>query len=411
MKSFKVLSLLIATFVAGFLLGSAGASQNSKQEDDYKYFRLLTDVFRTVKENYVSDVNTRDLIYGALNGMMKSLDPFSAFFTPEQYKEFRQETEGEFGGVGIEIGMEKGRPIVISPIEGTPAFRAGIRSGDIIVEINGEDTSNMTLMDVVRRIRGKPGTKVTLTIMRKGLDKPLKIELERAIIKVESVKWTKIGDIGYIRLSQFTDGVGREIEKAAKNLTAQGVKGIILDLRNDPGGLLTEAINVSELFLKEGKLVVYTKTKKGEVNRYFSRRKPIIPEDMPLVVLVNKGSASASEIVAGALQDHKRAILVGEKTFGKASVQNIMPLEDGSAIKLTIAHYYTPLGRLIDKKGIQPDVEVKMNEQEEEKLQETIRQKRLQGATGLILEPSLDPQLRKAMEIIKTGRGYAHTGS
>jgi len=247
--------------------------------------------------------------------------------------------------------------------------------------------------------------------MRKGLDKPLKIELERAIIKVESVKWTKIGDIGYIRLSQFTDGVGREIEKAAKNLTAQGVKGIILDLRNDPGGLLTEAINVSELFLKEGKLVVYTKTKKGEVNRYFSRRKPIIPEDMPLVVLVNKGSASASEIVAGALQDHKRAILVGEKTFGKASVQNIMPLEDGSAIKLTIAHYYTPLGRLIDKKGIQPDVEVKMNEQEEEKLQETIRQKRLQGATGLILEPSLDPQLRKAMEIIKTGRGYAHTGS
>ena len=411
MKSFKVLSLLIATFVAGFLLGSAGASQNSKQEDDYKYFRLFTDVFRTVKENYVSDVNTRDLIYGALNGMMKSLDPFSAFFTPEQYKEFRQETEGEFGGVGIEIGMEKGRPIVISPIEGTPAFRAGIRSGDIIVEINGEDTSNMTLMDVVRRIRGKPGTKVTLTIMRKGLDKPLKIELERAIIKVESVKWTKIGDIGYIRLSQFTDGVGREIEKAAKNLTAQGVKGIILDLRNDPGGLLTEAINVSELFLKEGKLVVYTKTKKGEVNRYFSRRKHIIPEDMPLVVLVNKGSASASEIVAGALQDHKRAILVGEKTFGKASVQNIMPLEDGSAIKLTIAHYYTPLGRLIDKKGIQPDVEVKMNEQEEEKLQETIRQKRLQGATGLILEPSLDPQLRKAMEIIKTGRGYAHTGS
>jgi len=411
MKSFKVLSLLIATFVAGFLLGSAGASQNSKQEDDYKYFRLFTDVFRTVKENYVSDVNTRDLIYGALNGMMKSLDPFSAFFTPEQYKEFRQETEGEFGGVGIEIGMEKGRPIVISPIEGTPAFRAGIRSGDIIVEINGEDTSNMTLMDVVRRIRGKPGTKVTLTIMRKGLDKPLKIELERAIIKVESVKWTKIGDIGYIRLSQFTDGVGREIEKAAKNLTAQGVKGIILNLRNDPGGLLTEAINVSELFLKEGKLVVYTKTKKGEVNRYFSRRKPIIPEDMPLVVLVNKGSASASEIVAGALQDHKRAILVGEKTFGKASVQNIMPLEYGSAIKLTIAHYYTPLGRLIDKKGIQPDVEVKMNEQEEEKLQETIRQKRLQGATGLILEPSLDPQLRKAMEIIKTGRGYAHTGS
>lgn len=410
MRKFKFLSLLLATFVAGFLLGNAGASQNSKQEDDYKYFRLFTDVFRTVKENYVSEVNTRDLIYGALNGMMKSLDPFSAFFTPDQYKEFKQETEGEFGGVGIEIGMEKGRPIVISPIEGTPAFRAGIRSGDIIVEINGEDTSNMTLMDVVRKIRGKPGTKVTLTIIRKGVDKPIKFELERAIIKVESVKWTKVEDVGYIRLSQFTDGVSRDVEKAVRSLTSQGVKGIVLDLRNDPGGLLTEAINVSELFLKEGKLVVYTKTKKGEVNRYFSRKKPILPENIPLVVLVNRGSASASEIVAGALQDHRRAILVGEKTFGKASVQNIIPLEDGSAIKITVAHYYTPLGRLIDKKGIQPDIEVKMSEQEEEKLQETIRQKRLQGATGLILEPSLDPQLRKAMEIIKTGRGYAHTG-
>ncbi len=410
MKRFKLLGLFLATFMAGFLLGNAGASQSGRQEDDYRYFRLFTDVFRTVKENYVNEVSTKDLIYGALNGMMRSLDPFSAFFTPEQYKEFKQETEGEFGGVGIEIGMEKGRPIVISPIEGTPAFRAGIRSGDIILEINGEDTSNMTLMDVVRRIRGKPGTRVTLTIMRRGLDKPIKVELERAIIKVESVKWTKIENIGYIRLSQFTDGVSREVERAIKGLTSQGVKGIILDLRNDPGGLLTEAISVSELFLKEGKLIVYTKTRKGEITRYFSRRRPILPEDMPLVVLVNRGSASASEIVAGALQDHKRAILVGEKTFGKASVQNIMPLEDGSAIKLTIAHYYTPLGRLIDKKGIQPDVEVKMNEQEEEKLQETIRQKRLQGATGLILEPSLDPQLRKAMEIIKTGRGYAHTG-
>ncbi|MFN4013535.1 MAG: S41 family peptidase, partial [Aquificaceae bacterium] len=272
-------------------------------------------------------------------------------------------------------------------------------------------TSNMSLMDVVRRIRGKPGTKVELTIMRKGLEKPIKVQLERAIIKIESVKWTRVEDIGYIKLSQFTDGAGREVEKAIKSLTSQGVKGIILDLRNDPGGLLTEAINVSELFLKEGRLIVYTKTKKGEVNRYFSRRKPILPENMPLVVLINRGSASASEIVAGALQDHKRALLVGEKSFGKASVQNIIPLEDGSAIKLTVAYYYTPLGRLIDKKGIQPDVEVKMTEEEEERLQEAIRQKRLQGATGVILEPSLDPQLRKAMEVIRSGyKGYAHTG-
>ncbi|MCX8164551.1 MAG: S41 family peptidase [Aquificaceae bacterium] len=411
MRKLKLISLLIATFVVGFLLGNAGASQGNKQEDDYRYFRLFTDVFRTVKENYVGDVSTKELIYGALNGMMKSLDPFSAFFTPEQYKDFRQETEGEFGGVGIEIGMEKGRPIVISPIEGTPAFKAGIRSGDVILEIDNEDTSNMMLTDVVKRIRGKPGTKVTLTIMRRGAERPMKVELERALIKVESVKWTRTEDIGYIRLSQFTDGAGRDLDRALKSLATQNVRGIILDLRNDPGGLLTEAINVSELFLKEGKLIVYTRTKKGEINRYFSRKKPTLPENIPLVVLINKGSASASEIVAGALQDHKRAIIVGEKSFGKASVQNIIPLEDGSAIKITVAHYYTPLGRLIDKKGIQPDVEVKMKEEEEEKLQEFIRQKRLQGVTGLIIDPSLDPQLRRAVEIIKSGyKNYAHTG-
>ncbi|MFN7065092.1 MAG: S41 family peptidase [Aquificaceae bacterium] len=407
MKSFKLVSLFLATFIVGFLLGSAGASQ----QDDYRYFRLFTDVFKTVRENYVSETNTKDLIYGALNGMLRSLDPFSAFLTPEQYREFREETEGEFGGVGIEIGMERGRPIVISPIEGTPAFRAGVRSGDIILEIDGEDTSNMSLMDVVKRIRGKPGTKVNLTIMRKGLDKPIRLELERSIIRIESVKWTKYEEIGYIRLSQFTDGSGREVEKTLKILTSQGVKGIVLDLRNDPGGLLTEAINISELFLREGKLIVYTKTRKGEINRYFSMKKPAIPENVPLVVLINRGSASASEIVAGALQDNKRAIIVGEKSFGKASVQNIISLEDGSAIKLTVAYYYTPLGRLIDKRGIQPDVEVKITEQEEERLQEVIRQKRLEGATGIILEPTLDPQLRKAIEIIRSGhKNYAHTG-
>jgi carboxyl-terminal processing protease len=410
MNRFKLLSLLVATFLVGFVLGSAGASQGNRQEDDYRYFRILTDVFRMVKENYVENVSTKDMIYGALNGMMKSLDPFSTFLTPEQYGEFKQETEGEFGGVGIEIGMDKGRPIVISPIEGTPAHRAGIRSGDMIIEIDGEDTSNMSLFDVVKRIRGKPGTKVNLTILRKGQEKPIKVELERARIRIESVKWTRIEDVGYIKLSQFTEGVSRDIEKAVRSLTSQGVKGIVLDLRNDPGGLLTEAVNVSELFLKEGKLIVYTKTKQGEVNRYFARKKPTVDEDVPLVVLINRGSASASEIVAGALQDNKRAILVGEKTFGKASVQNIIPLEDGSAIKLTVAYYYTPLGRLIHKKGIQPDVEVAMDEKQEEKLQEAIRQKRLQGQTGLILEPELDPQLKKAVDIIRSGkRGYANS--
>jgi carboxyl-terminal processing protease len=402
LNRFKVFGVALFTFALGFIVGFA--SQGKQSEDEYKYLRIFTDALRIVKENYVEQVSMKDLIYGALNGMTKSLDPFSSFFTPKQYEGFRQETEGEFGGVGIEIGMEKGRPIVISPIEGTPAFRAGIKPGDVILEINGEDTSNMSLIDVVQRIRGKVGTKVQLTIYRKGMEKPMKIELERALIKIESVRWTTLGDVGYIKLSQFNENVSVQVEKALKELTSQRVKGIILDLRNDPGGLLSEAVNVADLFLPEGKLVVYTRSRNGETQKYFARRKPAVPDELPVIVLINKGSASASEIVAGALQDYKRAIILGEKSFGKASVQNIIPLEDGSALKLTVAHYYTPLGRLIHNKGIVPDVQVAMDENQEEALQEAIRQKRLEGKNGLILIPEKDPQLSKAIELIRSGQ-------
>jgi carboxyl-terminal processing protease len=398
LNKFKIFGVALFTFALGFIVGFA--SQGKQSEDEYKYLRIFTDALRIVKENYVEQVSMKDLIYGALNGMTKSLDPFSSFFTPKQYESFRQETEGEFGGVGIEIGMEKGRPVVISPIEGTPAFRAGIKSGDVILEINGEDTSNMSLIDVVQRIRGKVGTKVQLTIYRKGMEKPMKIELERALIKIESVKWTTLGDVGYIKLSQFNENVSVQVERALKELVSKRVKGIILDLRNDPGGLLGEAVNVADLFLPEGKLVVYTRSRNGETQKYFARRKPAVPDELPVIVLINKGSASASEIVAGALQDYKRAVILGEKSFGKASVQNIIPLEDGSALKLTVAHYYTPLGRLIHNKGIVPDVQVAMDEKQEEALQETIRQKRLEGKNGLILIPEKDPQLSKAIELI-----------
>jgi len=402
LNRFKVFGVALITFALGFIVGFA--SQGRQSEDEYKYLRMFTDVLRIIKENYVEPVNTKDLIYGALNGMTKSLDPFSTFFTPKQYESFRQETEGEFGGVGIEIGMEKGRPVVISPIEGTPAFKAGIKPGDVILEIDGEDTSNMSLIDVVQRIRGKVGTKVQLTIYRKGMEKPMKIELERALIKIESVKWTTLGDVGYIKLSQFNENVSAQVEKALKELTSQRVKGIILDLRNDPGGLLSEAVNVASLFLPEGKLVVYTRSRNGEIQKYFARRKPVVPDDLPVIVLINKGSASASEIVAGALQDYKRAIIVGEKSFGKASVQNIIPLDDGSALKLTVAYYYTPLGRLIHNRGIVPDVQVAMDEKQEEALQEAIRQKKLEGKSGLILLPEKDPQLSKAIELIRSGQ-------
>jgi len=402
LNRFKVFGVALFTFALGFIVGFA--SQGKQSEDEYKYLRIFTDALRIVKENYVEQVSMKDLIYGALNGMTKSLDPFSSFFTPKQYESFRQETEGEFGGVGIEIGMEKGRPVVISPIEGTPAFRAGIKPGDVILEVNGEDTSNMSLIDVVQRIRGKVGTKVQLTIYRKGIEKPMKIELERALIKIESVKWTTLGDVGYIKLSQFNENVSVQVERALKELASQRVKGIILDLRNDPGGLLSEAVNVADLFLPEGRLVVYTRSRNGETQKYFARRKPAVPDEFPVIVLINKGSASASEIVAGALQDYKRAVILGEKSFGKASVQNIIPLEDGSALKLTVAHYYTPLGRLIHNKGIVPDVQVAMDENQEEALQEAIRQKRLEGKNGLILIPEKDPQLSKAIELIRSGQ-------
>jgi len=402
LNRFKVFGVALITFALGFIVGFA--SQGKQSEDEYKYLRMFTDVLRIIKENYVEPVSTKDLIYGALNGMIKSLDPFSSFFTPKQYESFRQETQGEFGGVGIEIGMEKGRPVVISPIEGTPAFKAGIKPGDVILEIDGEDTSNMSLMDVVQRIRGKVGTKVQLTIHRKGMEKPMKIELERALIRIENVRWTTLRDVGYIKLSQFNENVSVQVEKALKELTSQRVKGIILDLRNDPGGLLSEAVNVADLFLPEGKLVVYTRGRNGETQKYFARRKPVVPDDLPVIVIINKGSASASEIVAGALQDYKRAIILGEKSFGKASVQNIIPLEDGSALKLTVAYYYTPLGRLIHNKGIVPDVQVAMDEKQEEALQEAIRQKKLEGKSGLILLPEKDPQLSKAIELIRSGQ-------
>ncbi len=401
MRKFKILVVIILTFYTGFLLGTSKADDITKFDDEYTYFRLFADVVRIIKENYVEEPSTKKLIYGALNGMLHSLDPFSGFFDPDQYKEFRTETEGSFGGVGIEIGMEKGRPIVISPIEGTPAFKAGVRPGDIIIEIDGEDTFQMSLLDVVKKIRGKPGTEVELTLIRKGEAKPIKVRIKRAIIKIESVKYTKIDNIGYIKIVQFQEGTSRELERAIAKLEEEGINSLILDLRNNPGGLLSEAVNVADLFLGPDKLIVYTKGRGEETRRYYSQREALVPEDMDIVILINKGSASASEIVTGALQDYGRAHIVGEKSFGKASVQNIIPLEDGSAIKLTVAYYYTPKGRLIHKKGIEPDVIVELDQETAEKIANKVRELKLQGKNGVILLPDLDVQLRRAMDILK----------
>jgi len=394
-----LLPLIAGAFFAGFIMGASGSVKDG--EDEYSYLKLFTDVLKIVKENYVEEPGIKDLIYGALNGMVTSLDPFSAFFPPEKYREFMEETEGEFGGVGIEISMEKGRPIVVAPIEGTPAYRAGLRAGDVIIAVDGEDTFGKTLLEIVKKIRGKPGTKVTLTIMRKGADKPVKVEITRAIIRIESVKYTKYEDVGYVKIIQFQHYTARDLRKALKDLLAQEAKGFIIDLRNNPGGLLSEAVKVSDLFLPEGKLIVYTKGRRDE-EKYYAKEEPVVPSYIPVVVLINKGSASASEIVTGALQDHGRATIVGEKSFGKASVQNIIPLEDNSALKLTVAYYYTPKGKLIHKEGITPDIKVEMDAKTWEKLSETIRKMRIEGnGEKVILLPDIDVQLRKALEVLK----------
>ncbi len=397
MKKVSLAIFMFLLFTAGFILGS---SRNIR-EDEYNYLKLFADVLKIVKENYVEEPETKKLIYGALNGMLTSLDPFSGFFPPEKYREFMEETEGEFGGIGIEISMEGGRPIVVAPIEGTPAYKAGLRAGDIILAVDGEDTFGKTLLEIVKKIRGKPGTKVKLTILRRGHDKPFTVEITRAIIKIESVKYTMYEDLGYIKIIQFQHNTSRDLRKAIQELLNQGAKGLIIDLRNNPGGLLSEAVKVSDLFLEEGKLIVYTKGRRDE-EKFYAKEPSLIPDNVPVVVLINKGSASASEIVTGALQDHGKAIIIGEKSFGKASVQNIIPLEDGSAIKLTVAYYYTPKGRLIHKKGIEPDIEVPMDNKTWERIMETIRQMRIEGNMAkVILLPDMDVQLRKAIEVLK----------
>jgi carboxyl-terminal processing protease len=403
MKGSKTLITMVIGIFLIFIAGySFGVSSNSKEEtisdieEDLKYLNLYTEALNIVKEYYVKEVKTKTLVYNSLKGMLKRLDPYSQFFTPEELKEFTEDSTGEFGGLGIEITMENGKLIVVSPIEDTPAWRAGIKAGDIIAEINGEPTDTMTIGEVVKKLRGKPGTKVTLTIIRKGLKKPLRITITRAIIKVKSVKTKTLenGKYGYIRLTQFQSNSADEFEKAL--LKFKNKDGIIIDLRNNPGGLLDVVEHIADMLLPKGELIVYTKgRKRGANSKAFSTHDPVIPTSIPIVVLVNRGSASASEILAGAIQDNKRGIIVGDQTFGKASVQTIIPLEDGSAIKITIAHYYTPSGRLIDKKGIIPDVVIHMTEKEE--------LNRLQAERDIKLGKKVklkDPQLEGAINIL-----------
>jgi len=315
-----------------------------------------------VKKSYVEEVDTKKLIYGAINGMLTALDPHSSFMPPDTYKELKLDTKGEFGGLGIEISIKDGILTVISPIEDTPAYRAGMKAGDQILKIDDKFTKDLTIMEAVKRMRGVKGTKVTLTIMREGFDKPKEFPLTRDIIQVKSVKFKMLDDgYGYVRIAQFQEKTADDLQKALDSLNDGGkgkLNGLVLDLRNDPGGLLDQAVKVAETFLDEGKLIVYTEGREKDSQMKFTSRKSQKQPDYPIVALINSGSASASEIVAGALQDHKRAVVMGVQSFGKGSVQTIIPLSDNSGLRLTTAKYFTPSGRSIQAKGITPDIVV-----------------------------------------------------
>lgn len=338
----------------------AKASAPSENEEIYKELELFEHALSIVRSDYVEEPKAKDLIYGALKGMLAVLDPYSQFLDPDSYNELKVDTEGEFGGLGIEITIRDDLLTIISPIDDTPAYHAGLMAGDRIVKIDGELTRGITLLEAVKKLRGKPGTTVTLTLFRDGETELNEVALERAIISIQSVREATVLEdhIGYIRLSDFREKTTDDLAAAIERLKEQKIDGVILDLRNNPGGLLDVAVSVAELFLEQNQLVVTTKGRLRSQNQEMHARIGGPVNALPLVVLINEGSASASEIVAGAIQDHRRGIILGTKSHGKASVQTIFPLKDGSALRLTTSAYFTPNGRSIHGEGIQPDVEV-----------------------------------------------------
>ncbi len=321
--------------------------------------KTFTEIFGRIKQDYVEPVSDKKLLEDAVKGMLSGLDPHSAYLVAEEYQELKEGTTGQFGGLGIEVSMENGYVKVVSPIDDTPAQRAGVKTGDLIIRLDDKPVKGMTLGDAVKLMRGEAGSKILLTIVREGSEAPLKISLTRDIIKAKSVKSKMLDkNYGYVRISSFQSGTGESLKEALTSLKKENggtLKGLVLDLRNNPGGVLNAAVDVSDAFLRSG-LIVYTKGRIPNSEMRFSAAPDDLIDDAPMVVLINAGSASASEIVAGALQDSKRAIIMGEKSFGKGSVQTILPTSNGSAVKLTTARYYTPSGRSIQAEGIEPDV-------------------------------------------------------
>ena len=325
----------------------------------YEKIDLFSEVLETIKEEYVDEIDQADVMDSAINGVLQSLDPYSAYMSPKSFKGMQTDTKGEFGGLGIEIGMESGVVKVIAPIDDTPASNAGIKSGDYIVEINGKQVQGKSLTEAVELMRGPIGSEINLTIRRKNVKKALNFKIKRAVIEVKSVEAKIIGErekIGYLRLKSFNENSYKQLSKKINNFEVnKKLNGYILDLRNNPGGLLTQAISITDFFLDDGEIVSTKGRKVSETRRFFSKKGDGI-KGKPLIVIINNGSASASEIVSGALKDHKRAIILGESTYGKGSVQSIIPLKNGGGIRLTISKYYLPSGKSISEVGVIPDI-------------------------------------------------------
>jgi len=351
--------LTVCFFSVLTVYGLSGVERKNK-ENTHKKLSIFSDALAIVESEYVDETDSKDLIYGALKGLLGSLDAHSQFLDPDEYNELKIDTVGEFGGLGIEITIKDGLLTVITPMMDTPAWDAEIKPNDRIVKIEDELTKDITLQGAVKKLRGKPGTKVKITVWRESEERLFDIEITRDIIKIEDIKQTEIleDNIGYIKLVEFRVNTDKSFKTALNKLLKQGMDSFILDLRNNPGGLLDTALKVTDFFLKPNKIIVTTNNRQGQIQEYKSKTKDSLP-GMPIVVLINEGSASGSEIVAGTLQDYERAIIAGVKSFGKGSVQSVVPLGDGSALRLTTSKYFTPLGRSMHNAGIEPDIEIK----------------------------------------------------
>ena len=382
--------------LAAIMAFSSPAIAQENSSETYRQLSLFGDVFERVRSEYVEDVSDEQLIEAAVNGMLSALDPHSSYLSPKNFREMQTQTRGEFGGLGIEVTMENGVVKVVSPIDETPAFRAGLKSGDLITHLDGEPVQGLTLSEAVEKMRGKVGSDLKLTVRRENLD-PFNVTVTRDIIKIRSVRSRmEGGDIAYVRITSFSEQTTSGVEQSIKSLRkkAKGkLAGVVIDLRNNPGGLLDQSVKVSDAFLDQGE-IVSTRSRRPDESRRFNAKAGDITDGLPIVVMVNGGSASASEIVAGALQDHRRAIVLGTRTFGKGSVQTIIPLSGNGAIRLTTARYYTPSGRSIQAKGIEPDILV-----EQAKVEKITRPgvKREEDLRGRLENPS-DNQIKPDTE-------------